>query len=127
MLSLFKYAALLLILSMACARAEVCPTPEQIRDRKISKDYDWSVEEVTTLDQLLAVKKLYSVRILDQGKTISCRYTTEKWPVRLDGDPLDEKCGIITEAGEWKGTESGELACQEEDVTKCGFKQECKK
>ena len=125
MLKISEGIGLLLLLSVSGIHAEVCPVPEQIRDRKISKEYDWSVEENTTLKELLAVKQLYSVRIMHNGEDISCRYTTGKWPVRLDGQPVSGKCKVVSESGEWSSTESGELVCNEEDVTKCGFKLEC--
>ncbi len=108
------------------AYADECPTPKEIREREISRRYDWAVPENVSLEQLLSVEKLYSVRIIDTDKYISCRYTTAKWPVSLDGEPLTRKCTVTPDAGEWASTESDELVCQEEDVTKCGFKLECK-
>ena len=110
---------------IACVYADECPTPKEIRDRDISRRYDWAVPENVSLEQLLSVEKLYSVRIIDMDKSISCRYTTPKWPVTLDGEPITKKCRIVTDAGEWVSTESNELACQEKDVTKCGFKLVC--
>ena len=96
-------------------------------DRKISKSYDWAVEENTSLEELLSVKNLFSVRIIDYDSHVSCRYTTDKWPVVLDGIPVEEKCIVKPEAGEWTSTDSGQLVCREEDVTKCLFNLECKK
>jgi hypothetical protein len=125
MINIFKCAGLLLLLSVSGVHAEVCPTPEEIRDRKISKQYDWSVEETTSLGELLAVKQLYSVRIIGNGEYISCRYTTDKWPVRLDGLPVAGKCKVIQEAGAWTSTVTGEMVCSEQQVERCGYKLEC--
>lgn len=106
--------------------ADSCPTPGEIRERKISKLYEWTVDENTTLKELLSVNKLYAVRIMNNGEYISCRYTTKKWPVTLDGKPDGKGCELTPLAGEWTSTDSGHLVCREKEVTKCGFKFECK-
>lgn len=118
----------LVFLCMASpARADTCPSPKDIRDREISTRYDWAVGENTTLKELLSVQTLYAVRIMDYDSYISCRYTTKKWPVILDGTPKPEQCRLVPTGGEWTGTDSGQLVCREEDVTKCLFNLECKK
>ena len=104
---------------------ETCPTPEKIRERKISDQYEWTVQEGVTLDNLLSVRQLYSVRIINFNDYISCRYSTGKWPVKLDGKPVNNKCHVLPETGEWAGTDSGSLVCQEKDPGKCGFRIEC--
>jgi hypothetical protein len=119
--------AFVFILLISPVHADTCPTPEEIRDRKISKSYDWAVGENTTLKELLSVQTLYAVRIMDYDSYISCRYTTKKWPVILDGTPRAEQCRVTPTGGEWTGTDSGQLVCREKDVTKCLFNLECKK
>jgi hypothetical protein len=111
---------------MSYTQADICPTAEEVRDKKISRNYDWAVTENTTLEELLSVKELYSVRIMDYDAYVSCRYTSMKWPVTLDGNPLESTCRIEPDAGEWTSTDSGDLVCREKDVTKCGFKIECR-
>ena len=106
--------------------ADNCPTPEAIRERTIPEQYDWTVDEGITLKELVSVNKLYAVRIMNYGDYVSCRYSTEKWPVTLDGKPEGDQCELVPDAGEWISTDSGHLVCREEDVTKCGFKFECK-
>lgn len=106
--------------------ADSCPTPEEIRDRTISKQYEWTVDENTTLKELLAVKQLYAVRIMDYGDYVSCRYSTKQWPVTLDGKPKGRDCELTPLAGEWTSTDSGHLVCREKEVTQCGFKFDCK-
>jgi hypothetical protein len=126
MLRISVNTGIIYILLMTNTQADVCPTAEEIRDKKISRSYDWAVTENTTLDELLSVKDLYAVRIMDYDSYVSCRYTAVEWPVTLDGNPLDSECRIVPDAGEWTGTDSGELVCREKDVTKCGFKMECR-
>ena len=127
MLRISVNTGIIFILLMTNTQADVCPTAEEIRDRKISKSYDWAVGENTTLKELLSVKTLYAVRIMDFDSYISCRYTTEKWPVILDGTPRAEQCRVMPTGGEWTGTDSGQLVCREKDVTRCGFKLDCEK
>ena len=105
--------------------ADTCPTPGEIADRKISRLYEWTVDENTTLKELLSVNQLYAVRIMNYGEYISCRYTTTKWPVTLDGKPLGKGCELTPIAGEWTSTDSGQLVCRDKEVSKCGFKFEC--
>ena len=126
MLKISAYTGFIYLFLMSYTLADVCPTAEEIRDKKISMSYDWAVSENTTLKELLSVKDLYAVRIMDYDAYVSCRYTAVKWPVMLDGNPLESECRIVPDAGEWTGTDSGELVCREKDVTKCGFKMECR-
>ena len=125
MLRISVNTGIIYILLMTNTQADVCPTADEIRDKKISSRYDWAVGENTTLKELLSVKTLYAVRIIDYDSYVSCRYTTDKWPVILDGNPLESKCRIVPDAGEWTSTDSGDLVCREKDVIKCGFKMEC--
>ena len=121
------YLAFIFLFLTSPARADTCPSPKDIRDREISTRYDWAVGESTTLKELLSVQTLYAVRIMDYDSYVSCRYTTKKWPVILDGTPKPEQCRVMPTGGEWTGTDSGQLVCREEDVTKCLFNLECKK
>jgi hypothetical protein len=93
--------------------ADRCPTPEEIRERKISQDYEWTVDDRVTLDGLLSVKQLYAVRIKNNGEFISCNYSTDRRLISLDGLPNKGRCLIMTSVGEWHGTENGEWVCQE--------------
>ena len=121
------YSAFIFFILISPSHADTCPSPKDIRDREISTRYDWAVGENTTLKELLSVKTLYAVRIMDYDSSISCRYTTDKWPVILDGTPKPEQCRVMPTGGEWTGTDSGQLVCREKDVTKCLFNLECKK
>ena len=107
------------------AFADRCPSTDEIIKREISVDYDWTVDERTGLDDVLAVKKLIATRIMNNGEYVSCKYTTGKLLVRLDGLPIKEKCIIKVSSGEWLTTGTGENACQEEDTLRCLFDIEC--
>jgi hypothetical protein len=126
MLRISVNTVIIYLLLMSYTQADDCPTAGEIRDKKISRSYDWAVTENTTLKALLSVEELYAVRIMDYDAYVSCRYTAVEWPVTLDGNPLKSTCKIVPDAGEWTGTDSGELVCREKDVTKCGFKMECR-
>jgi len=127
MLKVLIQTTLIFLFMASSAYADTCPTPDEVRDRKISEDYDWSVPENISLKDLLSVNKLYAVRIINYDEYVSCRYTTEKWPVILDGTPKTEQCRVMPTGGEWTGTDSGQLVCREKDVTKCLFNLECEK
>ena len=111
---------------MEHAFADRCPTPDEIRERKISQDYEWTVNDKVTLDGLLSVKQLYAVRIKNSGEFVSCNYSADKRLLSLDGLPNKGKCSIVTSVGEWHGTEDDELVCQEKDLSQCQFTFECK-
>ncbi|MGH8120354.1 MAG: hypothetical protein ACRESK_07045 [Gammaproteobacteria bacterium] len=104
-----------------------CPSPEKIQDRKLSQNYEWTVDEKTTLQNLLSVKKLYAVRIMDEDMYVSCHYTTDKWPVKLDVTPASGSCKSLPRGNNWKKTESGQVVCLEKDVNKCEFSFVCDK
>ena len=71
-----KIAVLLWVfLNTGLVKADHCPSPETIKERKISRDYEWTIDERRTLDDVLAVEKLYSVRIKNQGEFIACYYS----------------------------------------------------
>jgi hypothetical protein len=103
-----------------------CPDPETIRLRELSRELEWTVDGQTTLDELLAVKSLYAVRISNYGEYVSCYYTTDEWTVKLDAKPVSIGCLIMPDSGRWTSTDSGQLVCREEDINRCGFRFECK-
>ena len=49
------------------AIADSCPTVKDINYRLISRDYEWTVDEGVTLDELLSVKELIAVSIENEG------------------------------------------------------------
>lgn len=114
----------LLMYSIA-ARAETCPAVSEIVERQISNLYIWTVEEGTTLDDLLSVNRLFSVRIHDHGRFVSCRYTAKKWPVKLDAMPEVNGCNVIQTDGDWKEIEAGELVCRDKNLFACKFRISC--
>jgi hypothetical protein len=118
-------ALLLFLVFLPDVRADACPSADQVRNRNISRKYEWTVREGISLEDLLSVKKLYAVRIMDDGTYVSCNYTTDKWPVKLDATSVSGKCEFMPDKGEWKNTESGEIVCLEKDTGNCGFSFKC--
>ena len=107
------------------AVADNCPTPDEVRERKISENYEWTVDERVSLENILSVKRLIAVRIINDGEYMSCKYTTEKQLVVLYGLPKSDKCVINISSGEWISTDTGERVCQEKNITLCLFDVEC--
>lgn len=114
-----------LVMYSIAARAETCPAVSEIIERQISNLYEWTVEEGTTLDDLLSVNRLFSVRIHDHGRFVSCRYTARKWPVKLDAKPEVNGCLVIQEGGDWEEVDSGELVCHDKNLFACKFRISC--
>lgn len=105
--------------------ADRCPSTDEIIKREVSRDYDWTVDERTSLDKVLAVRKLIAARIMNNGEYISCRYSTGNFLLRLDGLPIKEECMLKVSSGKWLTTAAGETVCQEEDVLRCLYDIEC--
>jgi hypothetical protein len=105
--------------------ADQCPTPEIIKERKISRDYEWTIDERRTLDDVLSVKKLYSVRIKNNGEFIACYYSGVKNLLRLDGKPIKESCVLNKTSNSWEKAEHGDLVCKEKDLSLCSYNIDC--
>lgn len=105
--------------------AAQCPGPEIIKQRKISRDYDWTIDERRSLEDVLSVKKLYSVRIKNKGEFIACYYSDTKSLLRLDGSSLKKECVINKKSGSWIFSENGEQVCKEEDLNLCVYEIHC--
>lgn len=120
-----SFLLILLVSCISSAYSDTCPTPDSLRERKIPGLYEWTVQEGVTLDNILDARRLYAVRIFNFDEYVSCHYTTGKWPVKIDGKPLNNKCRLLPETGKWTGTDSGTLVCREEDPAKCGFRLDC--
>ncbi len=109
----------------AAAYAERCATPAEVRDRLISPDYEWTVNEDVSLDKLLAVEKLYGVSIENYGEFVACKYTAPQQYIRLDGVPRNSQCPVRAISDNWFVSESGETVCEEKDPTLCHFEFGC--
>lgn len=109
------------------AIADQCPSIEFIKERKISRAYDWSIDERRSIDDLLSVNKLYSVRIKNKGEFVACYYSASKTTLRLDGAANKEDCLINKTSGLWEISESGELVCKEDDLNLCLYEIVCEK
>lgn len=107
--------------------ADQCPSAETVKERKISREYDWSIDERRTLEDVLAVEKLYSVRIKNHGEFVACYYTSNNRSLRLDGAAIKENCTIKIKSDNWFESENGEQVCKEIDLSQCVYEMHCQK
>ncbi len=107
------------------AYAERCATADEVRDRQISADYEWSVNEEVSLDNLLSVTHLYGVTIENYGEFVSCKYEALQQYIRLDGAPKNSTCPVRALSDNWFVSESGRTVCSAKDFTLCHFDFGC--
>ena len=105
--------------------AERCATPQEVKDRLISPDYEWSVNEEVSLDGLLSVQHLYAVSIENYGEFVACKYEAPQQYIRLDGAPKEGSCPVQALSDNWFVSEHGRTVCEEEDLTLCRFDFGC--
>ena len=106
--------------------ADGCPPAQIVKDRKISRDYEWTLDERKTLDDVLAVERLYSVRIKNKGEFVACYYSGKTGLLRLDAKPEKEGCIIAIKTGEWTALDTGEALCVEDNLQLCHYEISCK-
>ena len=116
---------LLFFINIDLAIADQCPSAETVRQRKISREYDWSIDERRSLEDVLAVEKLYSVRIKNKGEFIACYYMGKNGLLRLDGVSLEKNCFVKKTSGKWEETETAEQICKEKELSTCIFEIHC--
>lgn len=105
--------------------AERCATPDEVRDRKIPPDYEWTVNEEVTLEGLLSVKELYGVSIENYGEFVACKYEAYQQYVRLDGIPKAVPCPVYANSDNWFVSDKGQTVCDDKDFTECLFEYRC--
>jgi len=115
--SLFLYSNLVI--------ADQCPSAQIIKERKISREYEWTIDERRSLEDVLSVKKLYSVRIKNKGEFIACHYSGDKNLLRLDGKPVENNCIVRKKSSNWQMSENGEFVCKDEDLNLCIYEIHC--
>jgi hypothetical protein len=118
-------ALLLFFFLIPAVYAERCATPDEVRDRRISPDYEWSVNEEVTLDGLLSVRQLYAVSIENYGEFVACKYEANQQYIRLDGAPKNSTCPIRVLSDNWFVSTGGQTVCDESDITLCRFEASC--
>ena len=116
---------LLFSLSIDVAVADQCPSAKIVKERKISRDYEWTIDERRTLEEVLSVEKLYSVRIKNQGEYVACSYTRKNGLIRLDGAAKKSHCLIMKQSGSWIYSGNGEQICTEKELNLCQFNVIC--
>ena len=122
-LQLPLFAILLLITSLVLA--DTCPAPQTVKDRKISRVYAWYIDERRTLDDVLAVEKLYSVRLKNNGEYVSCYYSGNGLLLEMDAWPLKAGCSVVEHKGVWRTISEEERVCDEQDMAACQFAIYC--
>ena len=119
------FAGIISLFFQPLSLADQCPTPEQVRERSISRAYDWSVGEDVTLDMLLEISGLDKVSLQNHGEFVSCHYYSAQIPVRMDGVATADNCLVTEASGEWFPLPDGTLVCNEIDPENCQFQIEC--
>ncbi|MDX1519586.1 MAG: hypothetical protein R3318_05640 [Gammaproteobacteria bacterium] len=106
-------------------QADQCPTPAEVRERTITRDYDWSVGEDVTLDMLLEVSELRKVELNNHGEFVACHYLSRQLPVRMDGAAPGPGCYVDKSSSEWLSLPGGTLSCTETELNNCRFTIVC--
>ena len=101
-----------------------CPSPEEIRERKISRDFEWTVNDDTSLDDMLSVTRLIAISIENQLEYVSCKYKIDSKFIKLDGKPVSENCSISISSGSWL-THGNRKICSEKELDQCLFDIDC--
>ena len=122
---MYKYILFLLFFMGSNVLADTCPAPSEIKARNIPDDYDWSVAENISLEQLINVEILFSVRIKNKNEYIACYYRNSDRVIRLDGLPLGKDCRVYHESNNWQVTDNHEWFCDDEDKYSCLYKKNC--
>lgn len=129
-MDIFKKSILVCMCTLLCTQfavADSCPSVKEISYRLISRDYEWTVDEGITLDELLSVKELIAVSLENEGEFVSCKYKTGEKFIKLDGLPVAKKCPLHHTSGSWFVTGTKRRVCDEDDLFQCIFETNCKK
>ena len=118
---------ILLLAGLLCRSvyADQCPSPEIIKDRKITRQYEWYIDERRTLEDVLSVERLYSVRIRKQGELVTCYYSTKERLLEMDAKPIREGCEVIERSGGWQVINEQEKVCMEQNPYNCHYAIYC--
>lgn len=124
----FTFCTIVALLILACpvARADSCPSAYQVHSRKISRDYEWTVDEGVTLKEILSVTRLRAVAVQNAGEFIICGYDRGKGKnLNLYAKPKGKLCVVTRAGGKWNKSDAGDLSCGENDPEKCRFQFNC--
>lgn len=113
------------MLNNSQAKADHCPSPDVVKQRKISRDYEWTLDERRTLEDVLAVETLYSARIKNSGDFVACYYSSGSQLLRLDAKPEKKGCLIVESGGKWNIINEVEAVCGDKEITLCEFTVKC--
>ena len=88
-------------------------------------DYEWSVDEKTSLDALLAVEQLVSVSIVNNGEFVRCQYRGDEPELNLDAMPQLLGCELVIGNSIWVTRNETTQVCLEPDQDDCRFTKVC--
>lgn len=96
-----------------------------IKERNISREYEWWIDERRNLEEILSVQKLFSVRIKEKGKFVSCHYAADNLLIAMEAMPKKQGCSVIQYKGEWQNVNEDETVCIESDPFACQYATYC--
>ena len=123
--SIFVSFVLLILSFNLKAEDYSCPSIDSIKSRTISKDFDWTVSENTSLEQVLNVTELIDVSIENHGEFIGCIYKSDNHKVRLDAKPITVDCLVVSNSKNWLLNQKGQSVCNEPNKMDCKFEISC--
>ena len=123
-ISMISFSVLIVPFSLR-AESYSCPSIQSIKDRTISKEFDWTVSEQTTLEQVLNVSELLEVRIENHGDFVGCIYKSTNDLVRLDAKPITVDCLLVPLSANWLMNDIGQSVCNDTDKMRCKFEVSC--
>ena len=121
----FRILCLCLPIASQPVFADSCPSAETVKDRNISRVYAWYIDERRTLEDVLAVERLYSARLKNNGEYVRCYYSGNGRLLEMDAWPLESDCSVVEYEGDWQPVNKDELVCVNEDMSLCKFAIYC--
>ncbi len=119
-------ASIICLYSMASAADVVtCPQAEDVRNKTISQEFDWTTSEDVSLHSILNVHQLHSVSIENYGEFLACSYDSETIQLRLDGKPIKVGCTLKPQSEPWSNSEPGQYVCLEKNKAACLVLLDC--
>ena len=102
-----------------------CPLINQVKNREISQDFEWTVAEDVTLHSILNVESIDSVSILNHGEFIRCTYLSEGIEVNLDAKNVKPACVFVSDEKSWIHLEKSNAECFLENKQECSASIVC--
>lgn len=116
---------ILIISNNSFATSFTCPAVQSIKDRTISKEFDWTVSEETSLESVLNVSELLSVTIENHGQFLRCTYNSSDVEVNMDAKPITVDCLIVPSSQNWINHDNGRSVCNDVVKGRCEIETSC--